>query len=170
VPHTFWQFGLLQQGTIEKRALTNALQALRQINALQLLKPRKHVIGDLGDTFFKQDLLHMLVPAHRAANSFAAAKDQMVREGVLVKNVRQHFDVRDRLETCETFIRQADQLLSYTLTAVVGDIPIYNGQIRVPVLSKNESVTIIATSNSPLPFALVNGGWEGFYTTRSQRV
>jgi hypothetical protein len=55
-------------------------------------------------------------------------------------------------------------------SAVVGDIPIYNGQIKVPVLSKNESVTITATSNSPLPFALVNGGWEGFYTTRSQRV
>lgn len=55
-------------------------------------------------------------------------------------------------------------------SAVIGDIPIYTGQVKVPVLSRNESVTIVASSNSPLPFALVNGWWEGFYTTRSQRV
>ena len=55
-------------------------------------------------------------------------------------------------------------------SSVVGDIPIYNGQVKVPVLSRNENVSITATSNSPLPFALVNCSWEGFYTTRSQRL
>jgi len=55
-------------------------------------------------------------------------------------------------------------------SSVIGSIPIYEGQLKVPILSRNEDVAIIASSNSPLPFSLVNGWWEGFYTSRSQRV
>ena len=55
-------------------------------------------------------------------------------------------------------------------TNVIGDIPLYTGKIKVPVLSLNTQVSIAATSASFLPFALVNASWEGFYNTRHRQV
>jgi hypothetical protein len=55
-------------------------------------------------------------------------------------------------------------------SSVIGDIPIYTGQIKAAVLSKNDRATIKIKSDSPLPFAVVNADWEGFYTTRSQKL
>ena len=55
-------------------------------------------------------------------------------------------------------------------SAVIGGLPIYTGQIKIPVLSCNTSVSLLASSDSPLPFSLVNADWEGFYSARAQRV
>lgn len=55
-------------------------------------------------------------------------------------------------------------------TNVIGNIPLYTGKIKVPVLSLNTQVSIAATSDSFLPFALVNASWEGFYNTRHRQV
>lgn len=55
-------------------------------------------------------------------------------------------------------------------TNVIGNIPLYTGKIKVPVLSLNTQVSIAATSASFLPFALVNASWEGFYNTRHRQV
>lgn len=55
-------------------------------------------------------------------------------------------------------------------SATIGGIPIYTGQIRIPVLSRNDSVTLVVRSESYLPFSLVNADWEGFYSARSSRV
>ena len=55
-------------------------------------------------------------------------------------------------------------------TNILGATPLYTGTIKCPVLSVNTQVTIAVSSNSFLPFSLVNAGWEGFYNTRSQRV
>lgn len=55
-------------------------------------------------------------------------------------------------------------------SATIGSIPIFTGQIKTPVLSKSNEVTIHAFSDSPLPFAIVNVDWEGFYTTRNQKL
>ena len=52
----------------------------------------------------------------------------------------------------------------------LGYIPLYTGVIKCPILSLNTQVTIGVSSNSFLPFSLVNASWEGFYNTRDQRV
>ena len=55
-------------------------------------------------------------------------------------------------------------------SSTIGDIPLYNGQISIPVLSRNIDTSIAITSDSYLPFAIVNADWEGFYTSRHTRV
>lgn len=55
-------------------------------------------------------------------------------------------------------------------TNVLGSIPLYTGTINFPILSLNMQVEIRASSDSFLPFALVNASWEGFYNTRNARV
>lgn len=55
-------------------------------------------------------------------------------------------------------------------TNIIGDIPLYTGKVKVPILSLNTQVSIAATSGSFLPFALINASWEGFYNTRHQQV
>ena len=55
-------------------------------------------------------------------------------------------------------------------SAIIGAIPLYTGQVRIPVLSRNTGVSILARSDSPLPFSLVNADWEGFYSARASRV
>ena len=55
-------------------------------------------------------------------------------------------------------------------TNIIGDIPLYTGKIKIPVLSLNTQVSVAATSASFLPFALVNASWEGFYNTRHRQV
>lgn len=56
------------------------------------------------------------------------------------------------------------------VSSTIGQIPIYTGQIKVPVLSRNDMVDITVMSSSYLPFSLVNADWEGFYSARSSRV
>lgn len=55
-------------------------------------------------------------------------------------------------------------------SATIGEIPIYNGQVKFPILSVNVTTSITAKSDSHLPFALVNADWEGYYTSRSTRM
>ena len=55
-------------------------------------------------------------------------------------------------------------------TNIIGSVPLYTGSIKFPILSLNTQVSIAATSDSFLPFALVNASWEGFYNTRHQQV
>lgn len=56
------------------------------------------------------------------------------------------------------------------VSSTIGDIPLYNGQIYIPVLSRNTDVSIKIESDSYLPFSVVNADWEGFYTVRHTRV
>lgn len=55
-------------------------------------------------------------------------------------------------------------------SSTIGEIPIYTGQIKAPILSRNDAVDIVVSSSSHLPFSLVNADWEGFYSARSSRV
>lgn len=52
----------------------------------------------------------------------------------------------------------------------LGEMPLYSGTIKCPLLSLNTQVSIEATSNSFLPFSIVNASWEGFYNMRAQRT
>lgn len=52
----------------------------------------------------------------------------------------------------------------------IGYMPLYTGTIKCPVLSLNTQVSVEVRSDSFLPFSLVNVSWEGFYTSRSQKV
>lgn len=52
-------------------------------------------------------------------------------------------------------------------TNILGQIPLYTGAIKCPVLARNTEVTITAASDSFLPFALVDAWWEGFYNSRT---
>lgn len=55
-------------------------------------------------------------------------------------------------------------------TNVIGQIPLYTGTIKCPLLSCNTQVVVRVHSDSFLPFALVNAAWEGFYNARHSRV
>lgn len=55
-------------------------------------------------------------------------------------------------------------------TNTIGQLPLYTGTVKVPVLSLNSQVSVTVESDSFLPFALVNATWEGFYNTRAQRM
>ena len=52
---------------------------------------------------------------------------------------------------------------------LLGYLPLYTGVIRCPILAENTQVRIRLESESFLPFAVVNAGWEGFYNTRDRR-
>lgn len=53
---------------------------------------------------------------------------------------------------------------------ILGEMPLYSGTIKCPLLSLNTQVSIEATSDSFLPFSIVNASWEGFYNMRAQRI
>lgn len=53
---------------------------------------------------------------------------------------------------------------------ILGEMPLYSGTIKCPLLSLNTQVSIEATSDSFLPFSIVNASWEGFYNMRAQRT
>ena len=55
-------------------------------------------------------------------------------------------------------------------TNILGTVPLYTGPIRFPVLGKNTEVTVGVSSDSFLPYSLVNATWEGLYVNRNQRV
>lgn len=55
-------------------------------------------------------------------------------------------------------------------TNVIGNIPLYTGTIKCPLLSLNTQAVVRVHSDSFLPFALVNAAWEGFYNARHSRV
>lgn len=55
-------------------------------------------------------------------------------------------------------------------TNILGQNPIYTGSIKCPILSLNTQARISASSDSFLPFALVNATWEGFYNARAQQA
>lgn len=57
------------------------------------------------------------------------------------------------------------------ISSTIGEIPLYDGQIYIPILSRNIYTEInIESDNSYLPFSVVNADWEGFYTSRHTRV
>lgn len=53
---------------------------------------------------------------------------------------------------------------------IVGNIPINSGQVRIPIMAKNDEVEITIESDSHLPLHMLSIEWEGDYTTHSQRV
>lgn len=53
---------------------------------------------------------------------------------------------------------------------ILGKMPLYSGTIKCPLLSLNTQVSIEVTSDSFLPFSIVNASWEGFYNMRAQRT
>lgn len=53
---------------------------------------------------------------------------------------------------------------------VIGKIALPSGEFSVPILSRNENVTIMFSTDSFLPFHLIQVKWEGLYQTKSQAV
>lgn len=52
---------------------------------------------------------------------------------------------------------------------LLGKVALENGQLRVPVYSKADQVTIVASNNSPLPCKLTSAEFEMSFNPRSQR-
>lgn len=67
---------------------------------------------------------------------------------------------------------------TYTFTArvtgqgddLINSVALSSGSIRLPILARNNQVTIQLTSNSHLPFRILSADWEGDYTARSRRT
>lgn len=55
-------------------------------------------------------------------------------------------------------------------TTIIGATPLYNGKVRVPILSKSDTTRIEIIHDSPLPMNILSMSWEGMYSTKSQRV
>ena len=54
-------------------------------------------------------------------------------------------------------------------STIIGMVPLYNGKVRVPIMSRSDRVEITIVHDSPLPMNILNMEWEGLYTNRSQR-
>jgi hypothetical protein len=53
---------------------------------------------------------------------------------------------------------------------ILGEVALTSGEFKVPILSKNDLVTITFSSDSFLPFRLINIKWEGMYVAKSQSL
>jgi hypothetical protein len=56
-----------------------------------------------------------------------------------------------------------------TVNSVIGTPPISSGTFKVPVLAKNDEVTITVENDTHLPSHLLSAEWEGFFTLRADR-
>lgn len=56
-----------------------------------------------------------------------------------------------------------------TVNSVIGTPPISSGTFKVPILAKNDEVTITIENDTHLPSHLLSAEWEGFFTLRSDR-
>lgn len=56
-----------------------------------------------------------------------------------------------------------------SINNTLGSVPLENGTFRIPVLAKNDQVTIELISDSFLPCAFQSAEWEGYYVLRSGR-
>lgn len=56
-----------------------------------------------------------------------------------------------------------------TVNSVIGTPPIASGTFKVPVLAKNDEVTITIENDTHLPSHLLSAEWEGFFTLRADR-
>lgn len=54
--------------------------------------------------------------------------------------------------------------------AILGRPVVSEGQFTVPVMSKNDQVTIEIINDSHLPCAFLSAEWEGFFVRRSRRI
>ena len=54
--------------------------------------------------------------------------------------------------------------------AVIGSIVPTSGEFTFPVFGESKKVSIRASTNSHLPFALLTAEWEGWFKTKSQRI
>lgn len=69
----------------------------------------------------------------------------------------------------ETFDHRFTGRITSHGSNLLGCIPISSGVFRVPILCRAEDVAITISSESFLPFQIVNAEWEGFYHSRSSR-
>lgn len=57
-----------------------------------------------------------------------------------------------------------------TKDTTLGLYDIHTGKFKFPVQESNEEVSIVITSNEPLPLNIISGGWEGLYVRRTVKV
>jgi hypothetical protein len=57
-----------------------------------------------------------------------------------------------------------------TESTELGSTAIGNEQFRIPIHGHNTKTQIVIESDSPTPFGITGGGWEGLYTTRARRM
>lgn len=57
-----------------------------------------------------------------------------------------------------------------TSTTELGKIVTGNDQFKIPIHGRNTTTSIIIESDSPTPFGITGGGWEGLYSSRSRRL
>lgn len=55
-------------------------------------------------------------------------------------------------------------------TTIIGTVPLYNGKVRIPIMSKSDTTSIEIVHDSALPMNILSMEWEGLYSTRSQRI
>ena len=56
-----------------------------------------------------------------------------------------------------------------SINNTLGSVPLESGTFRIPVLAKNDQVTIELRNESHLPCAFQSAEWEGYYVLRSRR-
>lgn len=52
----------------------------------------------------------------------------------------------------------------------LGSVTLESGEFKLPIMSKNDRVTITVTNNTPYPSAFQSAEWTGYYTTKSGRI
>jgi hypothetical protein len=76
-----------------------------------------------------------------------------------------HVSPKNRTTSVVTFTGRVLGSINNTL----GSVPLETGTFRIPVLAKNDQVTIELISDSFLPCAFQSAEWEGYYVLRSGR-
>lgn len=54
-------------------------------------------------------------------------------------------------------------------TSVIGEVPLYSGKVRIPILGRGDTTTITIIHDSHLPMNILAMEWEGLFSIRSQR-
>lgn len=57
-----------------------------------------------------------------------------------------------------------------TKDTILGSYDIHTGKFKFPIQESNEEVSIVVTSNEPLPLNIISGGWEGLYVRKTAKV
>ena len=73
-------------------------------------------------------------------------------------------DIKDK----QPYVYEYTSRLLGTRFNVLGSMPFTTGSFRFPIQAKNENVSIILETDTPLPVSLVGAGWIGNYQRRTR--
>lgn len=138
------------------------------------------VVGDLRDTPLifgftyetEVELTKFFVREARGQNSRTTIIDGRLQLRYLTFLVggTSYFKVRVQSAGREAMTKVFNGRVVGSSSSIIGEVPLYSGKVRIPILGRGDTTTITIIHDSHLPMNILAMEWEGMFTIRSQRI